>query len=142
MNEFNSASFRAMGEYLTQSQTLTHLSLSSLEHQSDGAIRIVTDKALEFLRFLNKNRTLVKLDMSGIHFGDEGAKILGKYLEQNDSLEHLNIKNTGIRTEGFKAIVEGLENNETLLVLNMSVSNTVVSLLFIRMKLNSNFTAQ
>lgn len=60
------------------------------------------------------NTTLLSLDLSNNHLGDEGARNIGKALQMNSTLTHIDLTANSIGNEGACAIAELLNVNTAL----------------------------
>ena len=69
---------------------------------------------------ISLSKTLVHLELSGCHFYDEGALVIGTYLGYNGSIQSLHISDCNISSEGVTAIGRGLEGNKHLQILHLS----------------------
>ncbi|KAG9289519.1 hypothetical protein G9A89_002292 [Geosiphon pyriformis] len=69
-------------------------------------------KALDGLK---KNTALVKLDLTGNDFGDEGAEKLSESLQVNTTLRELGIDNNKIEDIGFVKLFVAISANKTLI---------------------------
>lgn len=65
-------------------------------------------------RLRQNDDELVKLDLSGVKFGDNGAQDLASVITNNTMLENLEIRNCGIRGQGAKHLANALVNNRSL----------------------------
>ena len=89
---------------------ITHLKITNCQIGYEEAKALAT--ALE------KNTTLVSLDLDVNSIGDEGAKALATVLEKNTTLQILELYENNIGDEGAKALATALEKNTTLVTLN------------------------
>ena len=94
---------------------ITHLKINNCQIGYEEAKALAT--ALE------KNTTLVSLDLYANNIGDEGAKALATALEKNTTLESLDLDVNTIGDEGAKALATALEKNTTIRGLNLNANN-------------------
>ncbi|CAF3090785.1 unnamed protein product [Rotaria sp. Silwood2] len=63
-------------------------------------------------QLLEKNGTLLELNLCGNSIGDKGAQYLAQALEKNETLTKMDLGSNGISDEGAKHIAKCLQNNK------------------------------
>eukprot|EP01091_Cochliopodium_minus_P016008 TRINITY_DN5861_c0_g1_i1.p1 TRINITY_DN5861_c0_g1~~TRINITY_DN5861_c0_g1_i1.p1 ORF type:complete len:302 (-),score=38.73 TRINITY_DN5861_c0_g1_i1:3-908(-) len=71
-------------------------------------------------RALEKNKTLIKLDLSGNKINDEGCKFLRDSLKKNSTLKSLNLAQNLLSIKSGKYICDILMNNSSLEIINLN----------------------
>ncbi|XP_026575346.1 capping protein, Arp2/3 and myosin-I linker protein 3 [Pseudonaja textilis] len=72
---------------------------------------------------LGSNTCLTKVDLSGNHMEDLGAKMLSKALQINSTLRSISWDRNGTTAQGFQDIARALENNYTLKFMALPLSD-------------------
>lgn len=95
-------------------------------------------------QWLNRNSTLIDLDLSNNQISDEGVESIVQGLINNTTLILLNLSNNEISTKGAQCVVQWLEKNFTITTLNLeynqidkAILNTI-NVLLIRNRLMKN----
>lgn len=111
---------------------MTHIEvLSARDNQFSDLTAAKVAAALE------KNCSLVKLDLSNNYINDQGGEALAMSLEHNSRLTRLDLSSNNLSTTtGFKLVKQTLPRNLTLLYLNIdhnsipiNISNDIADLL-------------
>ena len=68
----------------------------------------------KLMQALQRNRSLVKLDLRDCVLGREGGQAVASMLRTNSSLGELSLWNTALRQEGASAIIRSLRDNHSL----------------------------
>jgi hypothetical protein len=55
------------------------------------------------------DKSLTELDVSGMGFGVEGAKVVAQYISDNGALTSLNLSSNALKAEGAKIVVEAIK---------------------------------
>jgi len=71
-------------------------------------------------RMLDRNRSLMILNLASCFVGDPGAESLGRGLSRNTSLKELNLASNGIGNSGATALADSLRSNKVLEFLNLA----------------------
>jgi Ran GTPase-activating protein (RanGAP) involved in mRNA processing and transport len=72
--------------------------------------------AQSFFTSIEKNTSLLSLDLSNTGLNSDAANFISEYLRENQTLRSLDLKNnSGLHKEGVKVISECILNNNTLL---------------------------
>lgn len=117
-----------LAEYLTQTQTLKTLDISTT--WSQDSYNRLRAKDMQFIAHgLKFNSSLEELDVSDQPIGDEGVIILLNALASNPNtkLKTLNLFCTGMTEKGQKALEEFLQTNKTLEWVNVRENRGVTS---------------
>jgi Ran GTPase-activating protein (RanGAP) involved in mRNA processing and transport len=75
------------------------------------------------LRVALRDEALTELDVSGIGFGAEGAKVVAQYVSDNQALLHFDISKNNIGEAGTRLLAVALKGNMTMTQLNISSNN-------------------
>ena len=75
--------------------------------------------AIPFMNYLQKNYTLLELDVSGNSMGDAGAAAISELLRVNKTLLSLKCDGNNISPTGWKMILASFMHNNTLLFMDM-----------------------
>lgn len=70
--------------------------------------------------FLQRNKSLLRLNLSWNGFGFEGCVALAEMLKSNNILTELDLTNNRIHPPALIALIRGLAQNKTLKLLNVS----------------------
>lgn len=70
--------------------------------------------------FLQRNKSLLRLNLSWNGFGFEGCVALAEMLKSNNILTELDLTNNRIHPPALIALMRGLVHNKTLKLLNVS----------------------
>lgn len=70
--------------------------------------------------FLQRNKSLLRLNLSWNGFGFEGCVALAEMLKSNSILTELDLTNNRIHPPALIALIRGLAQNKTLKLLNVS----------------------
>ena len=98
------------------------------------------DDAIAVSKYLRRNSTLEKLDMSKTKISSEGAKYIAEAIQVNTTLEQLDVPYNLVVDGGAAAISDGLRGNTTLQELNIShngITNTGIKKIAEAIQVNS-----
>ena len=108
---------------ITENQTLTELTIRCFPSYRRVSVASSLAKAL------CKNRTLEKLEIGGIRFGVEGAKILASMLKKNTTLKDLTLSRSILDDsewiEIFETLSSSLSHNVTLSKLRITLPSSL-----------------
>ena len=82
---------------------------------------IVTDTK-SFIQSLVNNPRLIRLDLGGNKFGNEGLRALFQFLATNPALTQLDLGLNNLTIDGLAALVRALATNTTLVDLDLGVN--------------------
>ncbi|CAG8570342.1 6601_t:CDS:2 [Ambispora gerdemannii] len=120
IDDTTAASFRKV--LSSQNNTLRELNLAGEDVSATNATtRDYTrfgPKLGKALDGLKKNTTLQKLDLTGNHFGDEGARKLSNSLRENTSLREIGIDDNLIEGSGFVNLCVSIATNKTIIYMS------------------------
>ena len=88
---------------------------SDLSHYVESAFKLVP------LRCLQKNQTLMTLDISWNGFSLSGCKELGRALRKNTTLTDLNLSANRVTSDALLTLLDGLQYNQGLIKLTVFV---------------------
>lgn len=98
---------------LENNKTITELSISA----KIGCLEPIS--IYPIIQVLNKNDTLISLNLSGNHIGNEDAMALAEVLKFNKSLTNVNLRANDIGDKGAEALINLFEYNTTLVYLSL-----------------------
>lgn len=85
---------------------------------------------LPLMGILDKDKTITKLNLSGVSMqdsryraagnGNSNARVLRSILERNKYIQEIDLSNTGMSDEGIHELCDALKANKTLMKLNLS----------------------
>lgn len=123
---------------LTSNPSITVLSFSDIAFNEEAAVFIadylksyplkflvlnnasLSDKSAHYIgEGIEKNNSLISLELKGNFIQVQGAKALGKGISQHPCLETLNLEHNQINDLAFSFLIKGLKNNKTLMFLNL-----------------------
>lgn len=105
---------RSLAKALEQTETLTHLSLSSNLLDDDKACMLASG--------LVDNNSVIHLDLSHNRIADRGIRALAKVLDASSVICYLDLYDNQIATEGGRALAKALRSNVGLLSLNLRLN--------------------
>ena len=101
-----------IGDYVNDSQTLLHFSMSKLgEFSSQGAMM--------FVNAYQNNKTLIVLDISEINLADDGAVAISACIK-NNVIQEMYLSKNKITKKGAKILAKALKINVSLSTLDIS----------------------
>jgi len=97
--------------------------VESLHLSTKGGSGSLKQDIIPFLNCLATNKSILQLDISGHHIGNNGAIALAKMLQVNNSLTHFTFDENLIGLIGFRNIKYALAINKTLKHLVLPISD-------------------
>ncbi|KAL1917957.1 uncharacterized protein VTP21DRAFT_3791 [Calcarisporiella thermophila] len=112
-------SARVLKLWMRENTVLEELSVRGCSRaaakEGDKGQRVLAKLLVSALPTLAENRSLRKLDLTGLGVGDAGAMAMAEALRHNTTLHTLNMDANEITMEGFSALLHGITENSTLL---------------------------
>lgn len=107
---------KTLAKSLVKKLTISGVSQSAFSFLSDSKIieslQITkSDGINEICRYLQSNKSLKDLILTGIGFGDEGASAISTLLSRNTTLQKLEIQNNKISMKGMTLILDTLNQS-------------------------------